>query len=190
VAIDMVLTAFERAAATIPDATRRRPKITHCTMLTPELVARIKAVGAVPNLFATYAYYNADKFGFYGPAMMDRGMAYRWLVDAGVPVTAGTDFPPGPIAPMMGLQGMVTRRGWNGEVWGAGQAITAAEGLKVWTLNGAHAAFEEDVRGSITEGKLADLVFLDRDPLSADPQTIKDITVTRTIVGGRTVHQA
>ena len=190
VAIDMVLTAFERAAATIPDAARRRPKITHCTMLTPELVARIKAVGAVPNLFATYAYYNADKFGFYGPAMMDRAMAYRWLVDAGVPVTAGTDFPPGPIAPMMGLQGMVTRRGWNGEVWGAGQAITAAEGLKVWTLNGAHAAFEEDVRGSITEGKLADLVFLDRDPLSADPQTIKDITVTRTIVGGRTVHQA
>jgi len=96
--------------------------------------------------------------------------------NAGVPVSAGPDFPP--IAPMMGLQGMVTRKGWNGEVWGAGQAITAAEGLRVWTLNGAYAAFEEDVKRSITPGKFADLVFLDRDPLTADPQTIKDIKVT------------
>ena len=138
VAIDMVLTAFERAAATHPDIATRRPKITHCTIVTPELVKRIKSIGAVPNLFATYSFYNADKFGFYGTAMMDRAMAYRWLLDAGVPVTAGSDFPPGPIAPMMGLQGMVTRTGWNGEVWGAGQAITPAEGLKVWTLNGSY----------------------------------------------------
>ena len=190
VAIDMVLTAFERAGAKHPDFAGRRPKITHCTIVTPELVRRIKAVGAVPNLFATYPFYNSDKFSFYGPAMMDRAMAYRWLLDAGVPATAGSDFPPGPIAPMMGLQGMVTRKGWNGEVWGAGQAITPAEGLKIWTLNGAYASFEEDVKGSITPGKFADLVFLDRDPLTADPQTIKDIKATRTIVGGRTVYQA
>ena len=190
VAIDMVLTAFERAAAITPDFASRRPKITHCTIVTPELVRRIKAVGVVPNLFATYPYYNADKFHFYGPAMMDRAMAYRWLLDAGVPVTAGSDFPPGPIAPMMSLQGMVTRKGWNGEIWGASQAIAPAEGLKVWTGNAAYAAFEEDAKGSIAPGKLADLVFLDRDPLTADPQTLKDIKVTRTIVGGRTVYQA
>jgi predicted amidohydrolase YtcJ len=189
VAIDMVLSAFERAAASHPDA-MRRPKITHCTMVTPELVRRMKAVGVAPNLFATYPFYNSDKFGFYGPAMMDRAMAFRWLLDAGVPASAGSDFPPGPIAPMMGLQGLVTRKGWNGEVWGAGQAITPAEALKVWTLNGAYAAFEEDVKGSIAPGKFADLVFLDRDPLTADPQTLKGIKVTRTIVGGRTVYQA
>ena len=68
--------------------------ITHCTIVTPELVKRIKVVGAVPNLFATYPFYNADKFSFYSPAMMDRAMAYRWLLDAGVPATAGSDFPP------------------------------------------------------------------------------------------------
>lgn len=79
VAIDMVLTAFERAAATYPDVAMRRPKITHCTMVTPELVKRMKAVGVAPNLFATYPFYNSDKFGFYGPTMMDRAMAYRWL---------------------------------------------------------------------------------------------------------------
>ena len=63
VAIDMVLTAFERAAATHPDFAARRPKITHCTIVTPELVKRIKAVGVVPNLFVTYPFYNSDKFG-------------------------------------------------------------------------------------------------------------------------------
>lgn len=186
----MGLTAFERAAATHPDFAARRPKITHCTIVTPELVNRIKAIGVVPNLFVTYPFYNSDKFGFYGPAMMERAMAYRWLLDAGVPATAGSDFPPGPIAPMMGLQGMVTQKGWNSKVWGAGQAVTPAEGLKVWTLNGAYASFEEEVKGSITPGKFADLVFLDGDPLTADPHTIKDIKVTRTIVGGRTVYQA
>lgn len=190
VAIDMVLTGFERARAKYPDIAARRPKITHCTIITPDIVRRIKAVGAVPNLFTTYPFYNADKFGFYGPGMMDRAMAYRWLIDAGVPVCAGSDFPPGPIAPLMGLQGMVTRKGWNGEVWGAAQAITPLEGLKVLTSNGAYGAFEEKVKGTITPGKLADIVFLDRDPLTADPQTIKDIKVTRTIVGGRTVFGA
>jgi len=60
----------------------------------------------------------------------------------------------------------------------------------VWTLNGAYASFGEKVKGSITPGKFADLVCLDRDPLAADPQSIKDIRVTRTIVDGRTVYQA
>ncbi|MFO1501694.1 MAG: amidohydrolase family protein [Verrucomicrobiota bacterium] len=73
---------------------------------------------------------------------------------------------------------------------GAGQAISPLEGLRVLTLHGAHASFEERVKGPITAGKLADLVWLDRDPATVAPQTIKDIKVTRTIVGGRTVYEA
>src|SRR5262249_38094890 len=95
VAIDMYLTAIERAQHLFPrpDA---RPKITHCTLINAELVRRIKAVGAIPVLFNTYAYYNPDKFTFYGEDLMRRAMAYRTLIDAGVPVCAGADFPPGP----------------------------------------------------------------------------------------------
>jgi predicted amidohydrolase YtcJ len=188
VAVDMVLTALEAARARFPDAPSRRPKITHCTVVTPELVQRIRAAGAVPAMFTTYAYYNADKFAAYGPEMMDRAMAFRWMLDAGVPVAAGSDFPPGPIAPLMGLQGMVTRKGWNGQVWGAGQKLTVEQGLRVLTVNGAWAGFDEADKGTITPGKLADLVVLDRDPMTADPETIKDIRVTRTLTGGRTVH--
>lgn len=189
VAIDRVLTAYERGAAAVPGGDRR-PKITHCTNVNPDLARRMKALGVVPNLFSTYAYYNADKFHFYGKEMMEHMMAWRMLLDAGVVVTAGSDFPPGPFAPMLALQAMVTRKGWNGEVWGASQAISVAEALKVTTLNGAYASFEEGAKGSITPGKWADLVLLDRDPATVDPETIKDIRVVRTMTGGADRYRA
>ena len=189
VAIGMVLTAYERGTKLVP-GNDRRPKITHCTNVSPALVARIKALGVVPALFTSYAYYNADKFHFYGAEMMEHMMAYRMLIDAGVPVCAGSDFPPGPFAPLMGLQGMVTRKGWNGEVWGPSQKITVMEGLKVLSANGAHASFEEDLKGTLTPGKLADMVILDGDPATIDPEKIKDIRVQQTLVGGEVRYKA
>ena len=189
VAIDHVLTAYERALrlAPQPDA---RPRITHCTLINPDLVRRIKAIGAVPALFSSYAYYNPDKFRFYGEELMKRCMAYRTLLDAGVPVAAGSDFDPGPFSPLMGIQGMVTRTGWNKEVWGANQRITVDEALRVNTINGAHATREETIKGSITPGKLADFVVLAEDPHTVDPSRIRDIKVVRTVVGGATAFQA
>ena len=91
VAIDMYLTAAERALKLVPRA-NARPKITHCTLVNPSLVARIKAIGAVPAMFTTYAYYNPDKFVYYGEEMMKSCMAYRSLLDAGVYACAGSDF--------------------------------------------------------------------------------------------------
>jgi predicted amidohydrolase YtcJ len=189
VAIDHVLTAYERALrlAPQPDA---RPKITHCTLINDDLVRRIKAINAVPALFTSYAYYNPDKFHFYGEELMKRCMAYRTLLDAGIHVAGGSDFDPGPFSPLMGIQGMVTRTGWNGEVWGANQRITVDEALRVNTLNGAYATHEEAIKGSITTGKLADFVVLAEDPHSVDPQKLKDIQVVRTVVGGLTTYKA
>ena len=189
VAIDMYLTALERARrlAPRPDA---RPKITHCTLVTDDLVRRIKSLGAVPAMFTSYAYYNPDKFRFYGEPLMRRCMAYRTMLDAGVPVAAGSDFSPGPFAPLMGIQGMVTRTGWDGTTWGANQRITVDEAIRVNTINGAYASREESLKGSITAGKLADFVLLADDPHAVRPDKIKDIQVVRTVVGGTTVHQA
>jgi len=90
----------------------------------------------------------------------------------------------------MGIQGMVTRKGWNGETWGANQRISVDEALRVNTINGAYASFEENIKGSITLGKLADFVILAEDPHAIDPEKIKDIQIVRTVVGGRTVYQA
>jgi predicted amidohydrolase YtcJ len=189
VAIDMMLKAVARAQQLFPvkDA---RPKITHCTLINDDLLKRIKSAGAVPMPFTSYAYYNADKFHFYGEEFMSRAMAFRSFLDAGIPVAAGSDFYPGPFAPLMGMQGMVTRTGWNGEKWGLNQRISVAEALQVLTLNGAHASHEEAIKGSITPGKLADFVVLSADPHTAAPDTIKDIKVVRTVTGGKAVYQA
>jgi predicted amidohydrolase YtcJ len=91
---------------------------------------------------------------------------------------------------MMAMQGMVTRTGWDGQTWGANQRVTPAEALRISTLNGAHASFEEQAKGSITPGKLADFVMLSDDPLAVAHDRIKDIKVVRTVTGGRTVFEA
>ncbi len=132
VAIDMFLTAVERAQKVFPRADAR-PKITHCTLINDDLVRRIKAAGAVPAMFTSYAYYNTDKFSFYGQEMMKHCMAFRSMLDDGVQVAAGSDFSPGPFAPLMGMQGMVTRKGWNGEIWGANQRVSVEEALRINT---------------------------------------------------------
>jgi predicted amidohydrolase YtcJ len=189
VAIDMYLSAVERAQRLFPRADAR-PKITHCTLIDDGLVKRIKALDAIPALFTTYAYYNPDKFVFYGEELMQRAMAYRTLLDAGVHVAAGSDFPPGPFAPLMGIQGMVTRKGWDGSTWGANQRIKVEEAIRVMTLHGAYASKEESLKGSITPGKLADFVVLSDDPHTLDPEGIKDVKVVRTVVGGNVVYEA
>ena len=189
VAIDMVLTAVERAQRLVPRPDVR-PKITHCTLVTDDLVRRLKATGTVPACFTTYAYYNTDKFHFYGEELMKRSMPFRTFLDAGIHAAAGSDFSPGPFAPLMGIQGMVTRTGWNGETWGANQRISVDEAIAVNTINGAYASHEEAIKGSIEAGKFADFVILADDPHTVDPSKIKDIQIVRTVVGGSTVYQA
>jgi predicted amidohydrolase YtcJ len=83
---------------------------------------------------------------------------------------------------------MVTRKDVKGRVWGENQKIKVAEALRICTINGAHASFEEKIKGSIAPGKLADFVMLGSDPHTTDPDKIKEIKVVRTVVGGQTVH--
>jgi len=187
VAIAAVLTALERAQHQVP-VSDPRPQITHCTLVNDELIKRIKAIGAVPAPFSTYPYYNADKFHFYGEPLIRHCMAFRSFIDAGVVAAAGSDFPPGPFAPLMGIQAMVTRKGWNGETWGAEQRVTVDEALRIITWNGAYASHEEHVKGSIAPGKYADYVVLAEDPHTANPDRIKDIKIVRTVTGGKVVY--
>jgi predicted amidohydrolase YtcJ len=189
VAIDMFLQAVERAQRLSPRADTR-PKITHCTLINDDILRRMKALGAVPAAFTSYCYYNTDKFHFYGEELMKRSMAFRSFLDAGIVAAAGSDFSPGPFDPRMGIQGMVTRKGWNGEIWGANQRISVDEALRVNTINGAYNSHEEAIKGSITPGKLADFVVLADDPHTIDPEKIKDIQIVRTVTGGNTVYQA
>ena len=82
-----------------------RPKITHCTFVNEDLIRRMKAMDAVPAVFSTYAYYNSDKFHYYGEDFMKYAMAYKSFADAGIKASTGSDFgTPGPFDPMMAIR--------------------------------------------------------------------------------------
>jgi predicted amidohydrolase YtcJ len=91
---------------------------------------------------------------------------------------------------MMALQSSVTRTDMRGTVWGASQRVTVQDALRVGTLHGAYASYEESLKGSLEAGKLADLVVLGRDPLTTDPAALVDIPVERTMVGGKWVYES
>jgi predicted amidohydrolase YtcJ len=188
VAIDLTLRLFERLQRERP---RRDPRfrIEHCTVVDEGLIRRIKAVGAIPNPFSTYVYYHGEKMRYYGPERLDRMFAVRSFLDAGIRVTQASDYPPGPFEPMMALQSSVTRTDMRGNVWGPKQRVSVEEALRVGTLHGAYASYEEHLKGSIEPGKLADLVVLGRDPTREDPSRLIEIPVERTMVGGRWVFE-
>ena len=190
VAIDMTLTAYEHAQKAFPARTDARPKITHCTLINDDLIKRMKVLGLVPAPFTSYAYYNTDKFKYYGEELMKRCMAYRTFIDNGITAAAGSDFSPGPFDARMGIQGMVTRTGWDGGKWGLNQRVSVDEALRINTLNGAYNSHEESIKGSITPGKLADFVVMSEDMHTIDHEKIKDIVIVKTVVGGATVYAA
>lgn len=88
----------------------------------------------------------------------------------------------------MAIQSMVTRKDFKGRIWGPDRRITVKQALKICTINGAYASMEENIKGSITPGKLADLVMLAADPHETAVDEIKNISVLRTIVDGKTVY--
>jgi len=189
VTIAMVLDAFERAQQLWPrEDTRHR--IEHCSLVNPDLLGRIRDLGVVPAPFYTYVHYHGNKWVEYGEERMRWMFAHRSFLDYNIPVAPASDYTPGPYEPMMAIQSMVTRKDFDGRVWGPNQRISVDEALRICTMNGAYASFEENIKGSITAGKLADFVILADDPHDVDPDQIKHIEIVRTVVGGATMYAA
>ena len=189
VTIDMVLQAYERVLKQWPHPDRRH-RIEHCSLVNPDLLRRIKATGTIPTPFWTYVYYHGEKWAEYGEEKARWMFAHRSFLDAGIDVVGASDYGPGPFEPLMAIQSMVTRTDYRGREWGPNQRVTVDEALTIATANGARASYEERLKGTITAGKLADFVILEKDPHDVDPMAIKDIKVVRTVVGGRTTYSA
>jgi hypothetical protein len=187
VTIDRVLTAYERALAQWPHPDRRH-RIEHCSLVNPSLLARIAKTGTIPTPFWTYIYFHGEKWEQYGDDKMRWMFAHKSFLDSGIRVPGASDYGPGPFEPLMAIQSMVTRRDFRGKEWGPNQRVTVDEALRIATVNGSYASYEERTKGTITAGKLADFVVLEKDPHDVAPDSIKDIKVVRTVVGGRTVH--
>ena len=189
VGIDITLRVFERLQK---EKYRKDPRfrIEHCTIINESLVQRIKTLGVIPNPFSTYVYFHGEKMKEYGKERLENMFAVRSFLDAGIPVTQTSDYPPGPFEPMMAIQSSVTRTDYTGEVWGPSQKISVEEAIKVATINGAYASYEENIKGSIEIGKLADLTILGQDPRETDPMRIIDIPIERTMVGGKWIYES
>jgi predicted amidohydrolase YtcJ len=189
VGIDTTLRVYERLQKELPRKDGRY-RLEHCTVVNDSLIARIKALGAIPTPFSTYAYYHGEKMKEYGADRVNHMFALRSFIDAGIRPTQASDYPPGPFEPMMALQSEVTRTDAKGNVWGPQQRITLEEAIRVGTINGAYASYEENVKGSIEPGKFADLVVLGRDVFKEDSSNIINIPIERTMVGGRWVWES
>ena len=189
VGIDITLKLFDRLNKEKPKADPRF-RIEHCTMINDNLIQRIKTLGVIPTPFSSYVYFHGEKMKLYGEERLKNMFALRSFIDAGIRPTLGSDYPPGPFEPMMFLQSAVTRTDIKGNVWGVNQKITVAEAVKVGTINGAYASYEEDSKGSLEVGKLADLIVLGRNPFKEDPSTLVSIPIERTMTGGKWVYES
>jgi predicted amidohydrolase YtcJ len=188
----LVLDALE--ALPPENRARLRHRIEHVQLLHPDDVGRLAALGVVASMQPIHAVQDAlmaDRY--WGPARCATAYAWRRLLDAGTVLAFGSDCPVESPNPFLGIHAAVTRSrpdGYGGpEGWIPTQRITVEEAVRAYTWGAAYAAGLEDRLGTLTPGKLADLVVLDRDIFSADPSLIPQTQVLGTMVGGRWVYR-
>jgi predicted amidohydrolase YtcJ len=189
-AIDALLKAHEFAAADDPAKDRRVTAI-HAQFTRKDQIAQYVKYGIRPSFYTLHTYYFAEAH------LRNRGKAQamyispmRDAIDAGLHPTNHTDAVVAPLDQMFMLWSAVNRISRAGAVIGADQRVTALEGLKAMTLWAAEQYGEQASKGSLEAGKLADLVILDRNPLTVEPLAIKDIRVVETIKEGKTLFRA
>jgi predicted amidohydrolase YtcJ len=189
-AIAMVLDAYERALDRLPRADHRH-RIEHCGILRPELIRRLAALRALAVSQPIFVSDYGDGFRRHlGEERIRLTYPFRSLLDAGVTLVFSSDCPVSPFAPLKGMRDAVCERTGSGASYAPREALTVEEALRCYTVAGAYASFEEDRKGQIKPGMLADLAVLAQDPHEVEPAKLADIPVTLTMVGGRVIHEA
>ncbi|MXW11053.1 MAG: amidohydrolase [Gammaproteobacteria bacterium] len=181
-----VLDIYEKIFAANPDATDLRWRIEHAQHLHPDDVGRFAELDVVAAMQGVHATSDgpwlADRLGQL--RMMETSYVWRDVLDAGVVIANGTDVPVEHISPIASFYSSVSRRMNNGEVLSGQHRMTREEALESYTINNAYAAFEEHLKGSLTPGKLADIVVLSQDIMTIPEDDIPATEVVYTIVGG------
>jgi predicted amidohydrolase YtcJ len=171
----------------------RRFRIEHAQHLRPEDYPRFKELDVIPSM---QPYHVSDDGrwaeGRIGARRCASSYAYRSLLDHGARVAFGSDWPVAPLSPLLGIDAAVNRRTLDGkhpEGWFPAQKVTVVQAIEAYTLTAAYAGFQEQDRGSLEVGKLADLVVLSRDILApAERDHIAEARVVLTVVGGKIVY--
>ncbi len=189
IAIEMALEAIEKAQIEKPRHNPRH-RIEHCTIINASILERMRRLRVMAIPFGSYLWQHSEKIvPFYGEERAERMFAHRSFIDAGIRIAGSSDHPAGLYPPLLGIQCVVTRKTPSGEVLGKGQRISIEEAIKLYTTYAAYASFEENLKGVISVGCLADMVVLGENPYSIDPSKISKIPVEMTILGGRIIHR-
>jgi predicted amidohydrolase YtcJ len=187
-----VLDLFENLVATNPSWDRRF-RIEHAQHIHPKDFSRFSRLGAIASAQPYHAIDDGRwAEGRIGHERCKTTYPFRTFIDKGILLCFGSDWTVAPLNPLLGIDAAVTRRTTDGkhpEGWIPEQRISVQEAIKAYTINNAYAAFEENEKGTITTGKLADFVVLSDDILKCDPTRIGEAHVVMTVVGGKIVFE-
>ncbi|MFQ5511135.1 MAG: amidohydrolase [Candidatus Krumholzibacteriia bacterium] len=189
----LVLDVYEAALRAHPSGDHRF-RVEHAQVLALDDIPRFARLGVIASMQPTHAtsdmYWAEDRVG---PQRILGAYAWRKLIQSGAVISCGSDFPVESPNPLWGIFAAVTRQdhdGWPEGGWYPGERMTVTEAVAGFTRNAAFASFEEDIKGTIEVGKVADLTVIDTDPFDVAASEILEASVRYTVVGGRVVYEA
>ncbi|MFQ6081969.1 MAG: amidohydrolase [Candidatus Aminicenantia bacterium] len=189
----LVLDLFEKAFRAVPQVKDHRFRIEHAQVLAPSDIPRFAKLEIIPSMQPTHAtsdmYWAEDRLS---PERIKGAYAWRSLLQTDIRIAGGSDAPVENANPLWGIYAACTRqdhKGWPEGGWYPEQKLNRMEALKMFTIDAAYAAFEEEIKGSLEKGKLADLVVLSQDILKIPASEILKTSVEMTILGGKIVYQ-
>ncbi len=187
-AIELMLNCIEEALRQHPRDDHRH-RIEHAGITPPDLLKHMKKLGVIPIPNPSFFYEFGDGYIKNYGERVHHMFPVRSFIDEGVIAAGGSDSPVTTHNPLMGIHVGVNRESRSGHGVGTNQRISVMEAIKLYTWNGAYASFEEDIKGSIEIGKLADFVILSDSILDVSSKNIKDIQVDMTVIDGEIVYQ-
>ena len=191
-ATDLTLDAYEEAMNANPRPDPRH-RIEHAILTTPQATKRIKDLGVVMSVNPQFIFVGGDTYeSIFGKDRLKRIIVTREWLDAGIHVTIGSDAPSVPWpTPQVTIAGAISRLTFSQNVIGQDQCLTVIEALRAHTIEAAYAAHQENIKGSVEAGKLADITIWPIDPTSASLKELFNMApMFMTIVGGKVVHKA
>jgi predicted amidohydrolase YtcJ len=189
-AIDAAIGAYRQAQKSCPRENTRH-RIEHCQTVREDQLEAMAELGISPSFFVSHTFYWGDRHReiFLGPERAERISPLKSAQKRGIRFSIHSDCPVTPVSPLFCVFAAVNRVTGNGRVLGSEFRLTPEEALRAVTIDAAWQTFEESIKGTIEEGKLADFTILAENPLEGDPMRIKDIRVEEVIIGDKTVFQ-
>jgi predicted amidohydrolase YtcJ len=189
-AIDVVLDSYQAVTKEL-GLVEPRFRVEHCTISTPAILKRLRELHVVVSSNPPFVSQSGNHFGRYGAERARWMFPEKSYFANGIVAGAGSDSPIAPLNPWFGISAAVLRRAnQTGQVISLEERVSVLQALDMYTRNAAYLGFEEDKKGSLEPGKLADFILVDRDVLSVSPEELKDVKTLKTFVGGELVFES